>query len=262
MIKCPVCNEELKRTKLGFTCRKAHHYDIARSGYINLLNSHKKSHGDDFEMVESRAAFLNQGYYEPLANELIKIVKKINAENLLDLGCGEGYYTDMIQKSCADTNFFGVDLSKHAIQLASRKNSFVQYIIANNFKLPILSKAMDAVIAIFTPFSIAEITRVLVENGYFIKVNPQARHLFELKSVLYDSPYLNEKEVLNHLKFTCIDLKRVTYTRVLDGSADIKALFRMTPYYWRTSINGAAALENISKLQITFDFGIEVYQQI
>ena len=36
---CPVCGEKLEKTEKSYVCPKNHSFDVARSGYVNLLLS-------------------------------------------------------------------------------------------------------------------------------------------------------------------------------------------------------------------------------
>ena len=123
---CPVCGEKLNIYGKSFVCVNRHCYDIARSGYVNLLGaSGKGNHGDDRLMVKARTGFLNKGYYAPLAEKLTDFVLQytVNGEYnyadcivrnsgngksssraahsglIIDAGCGEGYYTGRIAEA-------------------------------------------------------------------------------------------------------------------------------------------------------------------
>ena len=45
------------------------------------------------------------------------------------------------------------------------------------------------------PFNEREVARVLAPEGSLYTVVPGARHLFGLKEVLYDTPYLNDEKL-------------------------------------------------------------------
>ena len=65
---CPVCGETLVREERVWHCKNRHSFDVARSGYVNLLppSASGKRHGDDKHMVAARTAFLSRGYYDHL----------------------------------------------------------------------------------------------------------------------------------------------------------------------------------------------------
>ena len=63
-LRCPVCAGALEKRAGAYLCPKNHSFDIAKSGYVNLLlNSSQGHHGDDKLMVRARRDFLDKGYY-------------------------------------------------------------------------------------------------------------------------------------------------------------------------------------------------------
>ena len=64
-LRCPVCAGALEKRAGAYLCPKNHSFDIAKSGYVNLLlNSSQGHHGDDKLMVRARRDFLDKGYYD------------------------------------------------------------------------------------------------------------------------------------------------------------------------------------------------------
>ena len=96
---CPKCGLPLKKEGNGCQCSEGHRYDLARSGYVNLLlanGKHSLQPGDDKRMVRARRLFLEKGYYEPFRRAVCqKALERLPMERpvVLDAGCGEGYYT-------------------------------------------------------------------------------------------------------------------------------------------------------------------------
>ena len=77
MLKCPKCYKDLKKENGCYRCENGHSYDISKEGYVNLMLAnmkHSKEPGDSPESLRSREAFLNKGYYQPLAEELTSII--------------------------------------------------------------------------------------------------------------------------------------------------------------------------------------------
>ncbi len=96
---CPLCHQPLTQANNSFVCPGRHQFDVAKEGYVNLLPvQHKRSRdpGDSAEMMQARRAFLDAGHYQPLRDAIVNVLKeKSNSEDaaILDIGCGEGYYT-------------------------------------------------------------------------------------------------------------------------------------------------------------------------
>ena len=96
LLVCPLCEHPLERGAKTWRCLKGHSFDVAREGYVNLLPvQHKNSRepGDDLQMVTARREFLHAGHYQPLRDAMLEALAPLGARSLLDIGCGEGYYT-------------------------------------------------------------------------------------------------------------------------------------------------------------------------
>ena len=59
----------------------------------------------------------------------------------------------------------------------------------------------------------------------------------------------------------CIDRRRVSFDIKLDGADNIKRLFAMTPYYWRTSSADAQRLYELESLETKVDVVIAAYKK-
>ncbi|MEG2266271.1 MAG: methyltransferase, partial [Acinetobacter sp.] len=97
LLMCPVCREQLKLNERTWRCDNQHSYDVAKQGYVNLhvvQHKHSKNPGDTPESVQARRTFLSAGHYAPLQQAVVEKIRELRIENLLDIGCGEGYYTN------------------------------------------------------------------------------------------------------------------------------------------------------------------------
>ena len=118
---CPVCKGALALTEKTFKCPSNHCFDVSKFGYVNLLMSQQSSlkrHGDDALMVKARREFLGKGYYSQLREGLCNSIKNVLPSNpvIIDVGCGEGYYTSEIAQ-CNNPSVFGIDISKDALSV-------------------------------------------------------------------------------------------------------------------------------------------------
>jgi len=181
-LKCPACASELVLKNKSYICENKHLYDVAKHGYINLLLANKKNTktpGDNQEMIRSRSAFLNKGYYQSLSDAVNKSISLINENNqakkILDIGCAEGYYVNQLKQSfCVNSKHLlsGIDISKYAIQVAAKRKMDANLVVANIYDLPFFDQEFDIVYSIFAPIDIDEINRVLCDNGTLIIVGP------------------------------------------------------------------------------------------
>ena len=260
MLICPKCKGELIKHNSVYHCINNHNYDIAKSGYVNLVLGNQKQSGDSAEMVKARTYFLEQGFYQPLADALIKVLAKLNVHSVVDAGCGEGYYTQQFYKAREDMEIVGFDLSKTAINEASKKDKKTTYAIASIFNMPIDDNTLDVVLNTFAPTPLIEFKRVLKKQGYLIKVGPAEDHLKELKEFLYEDVYENEIEIIQDEAFELIETIHVKEEMQLKNQETINSLFMMTPYYWKTSKEASQRLLNLEEIQTNCSFIIQLYR--
>lgn len=264
MFSCPVCGNNLEIENRTYKCPNRHSFDMAKEGYVNLLISNKSTDfsGDDKVMVQSRTKFLDGGYYSPLRDKMCDILKKLGANResfLLDTGCGEGYYTSSLC-NCVGKSA-GVDISKSAVKYAAKRCKNAEFAVASVYHLPVMNSSVDFVINCFSPNAPDEFSRVLKSGGYLLYVVPGPRHLWELKNVLYDTPYENEEKTENYDGFEFNGVERVETEFNMTSCEDIQSLFHMTPYTWNTPKEGAERLKTIDSIHITAQFRIHVYKK-
>lgn len=267
---CPLCAAPLTQTPHGYACPNRHSFDRAAAGYTHLLPAnrmHSKAPGDDREMVAARAAFLDRGYYAPLCHALEELAVSVNADSpaLLDSGCGVGYYTARLYRALVESGrtpqVAGIDLSKYALRRAAKRLLQGEFAVASAYRLPLAGQSVDLLTNVFSPLCAEEFARVLRPGGMFLYVVPSARHLWELKQVLYSTPYENPVKQTPYSGFTYQRIVPVRYEITLDRQEDILALFQMTPYYWKTPREGAAALAARSTLTTQVGFDIHVFRR-
>ena len=255
---CIVCGEKLNQVGQSLKCTKGHSYDLSKYGSVHLLKSQKnKVRGDEKKMIQARSTFLNTGLYETFRNHLEELITSFACETVLDMGCGEGYYMEGLNKMLP--NLYGFDVSKDAVTAASRRG-LKNIALASSFSIPVIDDSFDAAYSIFAPFSEDEINRILKDSGIFIRVSPLENHLVELKEVIYDTVILNDTTSIleGPLKFLRRD--SVKFKKTLDHDA-LVALFEMTPYVHKTHPNDKAKLDQLSKLEVSFEFAFDIYQK-
>lgn len=266
---CPKCKGELTLDANTKKCRNNHCYDKAKAGYYNLLLGVGGGvHGDNAEMVEARRAFLSRGFYEPLANRLAELTL-INTPSrgcVLDAGCGEGYYTDRIEAALSSRDggscVLAFDISKDAVKYALRRNRAISYAVATSYDMPVGDASVDTLVNAFSPLAIPEVRRVLHTGGRFIMVYPGKEHLFGLKSVIYKTPYKNEPEDTVIEGFRLVSHETLAYRIDLNTPEDIRALFMMTPYAYRTPREDRERVLSLSEVSTEVEFIIDVYEKM
>lgn len=269
---CPTCGQPLSEERVSYRCENGHSIDKAKSGYVNLLmpgSKHSAMPGDDKRMVDARWAFLSQGYYEPLLLELCGLAERHLPQEgepmVLDAGCGEGYYTaglyQHLREKGRTPRIAGVDISKLAVNKAAKRCGEIAFAVASVFHLPVARGSCDLFLNLFAPFCLEEILRVLSEPGRMIMVIPGERHLWELKQVVYDAPYLNEVKEFGLEGMELLEHRELCWNLELEKSQDIDHLFQMTPYYYKTSREGYQRLQLCPSLTTTAQFHLLVYKR-
>ena len=271
LFRCPLCRTKLLKNERVLKCEHGHSFDISAEGYVHLLPANKmnsKVPGDSKEMAASRSAFLDKGYYEPLLLELERTVLELSENEepaMLDCGCGEGYYTSNIAKELKNrfpkAKIAGFDISRPSVRRAAKRTKDVDFAVASVFDIPVSDKSFDILLNVFSPLSIDEYKRVLKDGGYYVYVVPAARHLWQLKAAIYDTPYENREEDIPYEGFEHVETRKVRYETLIKTKEDIFALFQMTPYYWKTSAKGAEKLSAYESLMTEVAFDIHIYKK-
>ena len=268
-LMCPVCGQPLILEGKTYRCETGHCFDCAKSGYVNLLPPAPsgKRHGDDKLMVKARTDFLDKGYYDPLAREIARCVADCKAEHLhiVDAGCGEGKYTVDVLSHLTEqgktADIVGIDISKEALICAARRSKALKLCVASTAHMPLADGCADVVLNIFSPLMAEEFARVLKPDGRLICVVPLEKHLWELKRLIYDTPYENPAPAVELNGFTLIERQDLCYEIELNGGEDIANLFKMTPYYYKTGVEDQKKAESAEYLRTSIEFGVFVYRK-
>jgi 23S rRNA (guanine745-N1)-methyltransferase len=259
MLNCPVCGKSLKTDARCAVCASGHRFDYAKEGYVNLLRTTKNGDfiGDDKYSARSRRDFLNKGYYAVLRDYLASFFAD-KTGNLLDICCGEGYYTSALGHD--GLSVYGFDISKEMVRLASKRGGG-NYFVANMAAIPVADEAFDYAIHLFAPFNEKEFCRILKPGGSLFTVIPGRLHLYGLKRAVYDTPYENDEKLPTTQQLKLVGTTKLTGKILLNCSDDIDAVFRMTPYYFHTSQKDKDKLSALQMLETPVEFVIAEYKK-
>ncbi|MGD0132626.1 MAG: methyltransferase domain-containing protein [Bryobacteraceae bacterium] len=236
MLLCPVrnCRLPLKQDGRRMVCDHGHSFDVARSGYINLLQPQDRRSsqpGDTPEAVAARRRLHDRGVTEPLLNAIARIVApssntvapSSNAvapssnEAVLDAGCGDGFYLGSLARQTG-LSAHGVDISVPAIEAASRRYPDCQWIVANADRfVPYADRSFSLVMSITARMNASEFRRVLEDDGRLLIALPAPDDLIELRGSGHDRTARAIQTFAPH--FTLVDQRRVTTVADLDRVA-------------------------------------------
>lgn len=232
---------------------------------MNLLPVQQKKSltpGDSLAMLRARRDFLQAGHYRPLLDALVAMLSPLKAKSLLDIGCGEGYYTHAL--TAAVPQVIGLDIAKPAIQLAAKRFPGVTWLVASGATLPIADRSMDVVSNIFTQLHIRQMCRVLQPDGHVLIVSPALEHLWSLREQLFDEVHAHEPEkFLQDFSplFQLVTNQTVKFPLALDQAA-LRQLLMMTPYAWKAKPDKRAALEQSEGLATEAAFSLMLFRKL
>ena len=226
-------------------------------------------------MVGARERFLNQGFYQPVSEALNQLAAQALPETnptqpagVIDLGCGEGYYTAALdqhfKREAITAQIVGLDISKHAIKTACRKERSISWLVASSAIIPLAQQSIDLAIIVFSRVLSEPLQQVIKASGKVILAYPGPEHLYSLRTLIYDSvqdkPF-NAGQQLGP-NFKLIEQHRVNYDISLDSSAQISDLLAMTPHGQRIRAEKREQIIAQPKLDTQVDIQLAVFQHL
>lgn len=261
---CPICGAPLAKGEKALVCPSHHSFDIARQGYVNLLpvqQKHSQDPGDTREQVLSRRAFLDTGTYAPILEALIEAAREYGASGeLLDVGCGEGYYCAGLSRALG-LPLTGVDISKEAVRAAAARYKGPNWLCATAAHLPVGDERVGLLTSLFALTLPEEFLRVLSPGGLYIQVVAAEDHLLGLKRIIYDRLTHKEKHTTQELPgLTRLHSQQISFDFTLTKE-QIPWLFAMTPHLFRIGKAGAARLAQAQALEDRASCVLNVYRK-
>jgi len=210
----------LARVERRVLCPRGHSFDVARSGYINLLQPlerRSKQPGDTVAAVVARRRFHDRGVTEPLLHGIAEMMAARPSDVVLDAGCGDGFYLGSL---AGQTGFdaHGIDISTAAVDAAARRYRGCEWIVANADRfLPYADRSFSIVLSITARMNAGEFRRVLRDDGGLLVALPAPEDLVELCGAGRDR-VARTVETFAH-DFTLVDQRRVATAADLDAAA-------------------------------------------
>ena len=233
---CPICRENLTLVETSLKCCNRHSFDLAKFGYVNLAPQIKQSANYDKENFQNRQQILEAGFYQAILDAVSDLLANSETSTtILDIGCGEGFYSRKLQESHPDKTFYAFDISKDSVQIAAKSepNWAVNWFVSDLARLPIKDASMDILLDIFSPANYGEFRRVLSKDGILIKVIPTKNHLKEIRQKVQDQltnkDYSNQ-DIKEHFQehFSIQSIQTASLTKSITAEQR-QALLSMTP---------------------------------
>lgn len=262
---CPLCAHSLIQEDHRYICDLNHSFDIAKQGYVNLLTvqeKHSLNPGDTREQVLSRRAFLESDAYAPIVETLISVVQKYNAPGpLLDVGCGEGYYSSRLAYAMG-CPLIGMDISKEAVRCASAKYKQATWICATASHIPVPDHSIGTLTSLFALTMPEEFRRCLQPNGLYLQVLAAEDHLMGLKSIIYPEIKHKPKNTVPAIPgFRLLDSIPIRFSFHLEGE-QVQNILYMTPHVYRINKDGLDRLHSTQQLTDTASCVLNVYRPL
>ena len=233
---CPICQENLTLVESSLKCNNRHSFDLAKFGYVNLAPQIKQSANYDKENFQNRQQILEAGFYQAILDAVSDLLASSKTTTtILDIGCGEGFYSRKLQEGHSEKTFYAFDISKDSVQIAAKSepNWAVNWFVGDLARLPIKDASMDILLDIFSPANYGEFRRVLSKDGILIKVIPTENHLKEIRqkiqNQLTNKDYSNQ-DIKEHFQehFTILSNQTASLTKTITAD-QLQALLSMTP---------------------------------
>ena len=222
MLLCPVrgCQLALAREEKRVVCPQGHSFDIARSGYLNLLqpqDRRSKNPGDTVAAVAARRRLHDRGVTEPLLCGIAESIAAGMEDVVLDAGCGDGFYLGSLASQIG-FDAHGIDISIPAVEAAAKRYPKCEWIVANADRfLPYADRSLSIVLSITGRMNADEFRRVLRDDGRLLVALAAPDDLIELRGTGRDRV---ERTVETFAKdFMLADRRQVVTSADLDAEA-------------------------------------------
>lgn len=254
MLVCPVrdCHLPLVRDNRRMVCERGHSFDIARSGYINLLqpqDRRSRQPGDTIAAIAGRRRLHDLGVTAPLLAAIADLTGASADDTALDAGCGGGFYLGTLARRFGFSGN-GVDISVPAIESAAKRYPECEWIVANADRfIPYGAGSFSLVMSITARMNSGEFRRVLRKNGRLLIALPAPDDLIELRGRGRD----RTARTIDAFSpdFTLVRQTRVTTTADLNADAVRDVL---------NSIYRPMRAEPVEAMRVTFSLDLLLFR--
>ncbi|WP_333782034.1 putative RNA methyltransferase [Gordonia polyisoprenivorans] len=183
---------DLTADHAALRCGRRHSFDIARHGYVALLDGRSGAlRADTPEMVAARLRVHDAGVLSPVVEATATALADLCPASLcpadeqspliVDLGGGPGVYLRACLRRAPNARGVVIDLSKACARAAARGEPTTASVVADVWRqIPMRSGSAAVALSVFAPRNIAETARVLRAGGHLVIVAPRPDHLTEL----------------------------------------------------------------------------------
>lgn len=193
------CGLPLERRGRAWACPDGHSYDVARSGYVNLLQPQDRRSpvaGDSSEAIDARARLLAAGIGRTILDRFVERAASLVLDEralVVELGSGAGDALGTLAALRAISGV-GIDLSTAAASQAARRFPALTWVVANaDRRLPVVNRSASLLLSMHARRNPVESARVLSPNGHLLLGVPAADDLIELRAAVMGDGVLRDR---------------------------------------------------------------------
>jgi 23S rRNA (guanine745-N1)-methyltransferase len=262
------CALPLERRGAAFVCPRGHSYDVARRGYINLLqpqDRRSKEPGDAKDAVAARSRLLAAGVGRALIDDMVRRADALNlpaGETVVDLGSGSG---DALAALAAARQVaaIGIDLSVAAADHAAKRFAGLTWVVANaDRRLPLVDGSVALICSLHARRNPDDCARALRPGGHLIVAVPAGDDLVELREAVSGRRVdrgSSDAVAAEHASFFTLLARATVRERHTLGRDALLDLLRST--YRGRRASEAARVETLTTLDVTFASDVFVFQR-
>jgi 23S rRNA (guanine745-N1)-methyltransferase len=203
-----------------FVCSQGHSFDIAGSGYLNLLqpqDRRSKQPGDSRAAVQARRKIHELGVTAPLLEAIAEFLEASASDTVLDVGSGEGFYLGELAGK-AKFQGHGIDISVPAVDAAAKRYPEQEWIVANADRfIPYADGSFSKVLSLTARLIRDDFQRVLQPEGLLLIALPAPDDLIELRGTGRDR--MERTVQMFAPNFAMVRHHRATVSASLDAEA-------------------------------------------
>ena len=260
------CGLLLERIDRRYICARGHAYDLARRGYLNLLQPHDRrslAAGDSAATVQARAEVLEAGVGRAVHHTIVEraaTIVDVPDPVVIDLGSGTGDLLIALSEARAITAI-GIDLSVAAAEHASRRSSVVTWLVANaDRRLPLLDRSVDLIVSLHGRRNPEDCRRVLTSSGRIVVAIPAADDLIELREAVHGRALERARGgdlAAEYEPFFAVRDRFTVRDRIRLSEAALRALLRAT--YRGARASAARRVASLTTLEVTVASDVFVF---
>ena len=252
------CGLPLERRARVLVCRRGHSHDVARSGYVNLLQPYDRrspAAGDSKSAVDARARLFAAGIGRALTDEVVRRAVALEFAAfapVVDLGSGSGDTLAALAGARPFTTV-GIDLSTAAADHAARRFPALTWVVANaDRRLPLVDHSVMLVLSLHGRRNPIECARAIAPHGRLLVAVPAPDDVIELRESVQGQAIERERaEALltaHEPSFTLVERFSVRSRHHLQRES-LLDLLRTT--YRGARMSGAERVDAVSSLDVT-----------